>query len=67
MEGKVRVTILSERGHEPMEVTPEEAERLITVNRGRYFVVDEETNELLREFKLEPGQRIALIPIATGG
>ena len=67
MEGKVKITILSELGHEPMEVTPEEAERLITINRGRYFVVNEETNELLQEFKLEPGQRIALIPIATGG
>lgn len=55
MEGKVKITILSELGHEPMEVTPEEAERLITMNRGRYFVVNEETNELLQEFKLEPG------------
>ena len=67
MVKKVQITILSEIGHEPMEVTPEEAERLITVSRGRYFVVDEETKELLQEFKLEPGQRIALIPIATGG
>lgn len=67
MEGKVQVTILSEIGHEPMEVTPEEAERLITVSQGRYFVVDEETQELLQELKLESGQRIALIPIATGG
>ena len=64
---KVKVKVLSEIGHEPMEVTPEEAERLIMVSQGRYFVVDEETQELLREFKIEPGQRIALIPIATGG
>jgi len=70
MEGKgekVKVTIISEIGHEPMEVKPEEAERLITISRGRYFVVDEETQELLQELKLEPGQRIALIPIAKGG
>lgn len=67
MEGKLQVTILNEIGHESMEVTTEEAERLITVNMGRYFVVNEETQELLQELKLEPGQRIALIPIATGG
>ena len=64
---KVQVRILSELGHEPMEVTPEEAERLITVSQGRYFIINEETQALLQELKLEPGQRIALIPIATGG
>ena len=67
MEGKLQVRILSELGHEPMELTPEEAERLITISQGRYFVVDEETNTLLQELKLEPGQRIALIPIAPDG
>lgn len=67
MEGKLQVRILSELGHEPFELTPEEAERLITVSRGRYFIVDEETNQLLQELKLEPGQRIALIPVAQGG
>jgi hypothetical protein len=35
--------------------------------QGRYFVVDEETRNLLKEVSLEPGQRIALIPIARGG
>lgn len=67
MDEKVKVTILSEIGHEPMKVTPEEAERLIMMHRGRYFIVNEETKELLQEFKIEPGQRIAMIPIATGG
>ena len=67
MEGKLQVRILSELGHETVELTPEEAERLITVSRGRYFVVDEESHALLQELKLEPGQRIALIPIAPEG
>lgn len=64
---KVWVRILNELGHELLELAPEEAERLITVSRGRYFVVDEESHALLNELSLEPGQRIALIPIATGG
>ncbi|GAI85756.1 unnamed protein product [marine sediment metagenome] len=44
MEGKVKVTILSELGHEPMEVTPEEAERLITMNRGTPHVLTSATH-----------------------
>ena len=67
MEGKLQVRILSELGHEPLELTPEEAERLIMISKGRYFVVDEETDQLLQELALEPGQRIALIPIAPQG
>ena len=58
---------LNELGHEVLELTPEEAERLIVSEQVRYFVVDEATRTLLKEVSLEPGQRIALIPIARGG
>lgn len=64
---KVHVRKLGELGHEPLELTPEEAERLMVSVQGRYFVVDEETRALLKEVTPEPGQRIALIPIARGG
>ena len=67
MEGKLHLRVLGELGHEPLELTPEEAERLIMISKGRYFVVDEETDQLLQELALEPGQRIALIPIAPQG
>lgn len=63
----VSVRRLNELGHETLELTPEEAERLIFASQGRYFVVDEGTRALLKEVSLEPGQRIALIPIAMGG
>ena len=63
----MQVRILSELGHETLELAPEEANRLITVSQGRYFVMDEETHGLLSELELEPGQRIALIPKAIGG
>jgi hypothetical protein len=64
---KVYVSILNTLGDEPLELTPEEAERLIFASQGRYFVVDEGTRALLKEVSLKPGQRIALIPIAMGG
>jgi D-lyxose ketol-isomerase len=67
LEGRVRIRILNELGHESVELAPEEANRLITVSQGRYFVMDEDTHCMLRELKLEPGQRIALIPKANGG
>ena len=63
----VSVRRLNELGHETLELTPEEAEKLIVSEQGRYFVVDEATRTLLKEVSLEPGQRIALIPIARGG
>ena len=58
---------LNELGHETLELTPEDAEKLIVSEQGHYFVVDEATRTLLKEVSLEPGQRIALIPIARGG
>ena len=64
---KVKVRMLNERGHETLELTPEEAERLVVSEQGRYFVIDEETRAILKDVSLEPGQRIALIPIARGG
>jgi len=63
----VSVRRLNELGHETLELTPEDAEKLIVSEQGRYFVVDEATQALLKEVSLEPGQRIALIPIARGG
>lgn len=63
----VSVRRLNELGHETLELTPEEAERLMFASQGRYFVVDEATKNLVKEVSLEPGQRIALIPIARGG
>ena len=64
---KVHVSILNLLGHEALELSTEEAERLIHLEHGRYFVVDEATKTLIKEVNLEPGQRIALIPIARGG
>jgi uncharacterized protein YlzI (FlbEa/FlbD family) len=64
---KVHMRILNELGHESLEMTPEEAVQMIFSQRGRYFIVDEETRTVMNEITPQPGQRIALIPIARGG
>lgn len=64
---KVHVRVLNELGHETLELSPEEFKEMIQLERGRYFVVDEETMTIVKKLSIEPGQRIALIPIARGG
>lgn len=64
---KVHVRVLNELGHEPLELSPEEVRNMIQLERGCYFVVNEETMSMVKELSFEPGQRIALIPIARGG
>ena len=68
----VNVSILNEFGHERFEDLPvEEAEKLIeeTIDAEgtRYFVIDKDTKQILREIKLQPEQDIALIPIIGAG
>ena len=68
----VNVSILNEFGHEYFEdLTVEEAKRLIdeTIDAEgtRYFIVDKDTKQILREIKLQEDQDIALIPIVVGG
>jgi len=64
---KVHVRVLNELGHETLELSPEEFKEMIQLEKGRYFVVDEETMTIVKKLSIEPGQRIALIPIARGG
>ena len=61
---KVHVSVrrLNELGHETLELTPKEAEKLIVSEQGRYFVVDEATHTLLKEVSLEPGAISAVPP-----
>lgn len=64
---KIKVRVLNELGHEPLELSPEDFKDMIQLEQGRYFVIDEETKSILKDLNVEPGQRIALIPIAKGG
>lgn len=68
----VNVSILNEFGHESFEdLTVEEAETLVNetidAEGARYFVIDKDTKQILREIKLQEDQDIALIPIIGGG
>lgn len=63
----VLVKKLGPSGHETIQISVEEAESLIEAEKGRYFVRDKKTGQILHEIHLEEDQEIALIPIATGG
>jgi len=68
----VTVNILGKKGHEQfVDLTPEEAEELIeeTIDAEgqRYFVVDKDTQKIVKELKLQEDQELVLIPIAQGG
>ena len=64
----VKVIVLNLNGHTTHEdLTVEEAEKLVIEKGTRYFVVDWETKNILRELELEENQAIALIPKVQGG
>ena len=58
----VKVKQLGPMGHAAVELSVEDAEKLIYGKGDRYFVVDEKTKKVIQEVKLEDGQEIALIP-----
>jgi len=63
----VKISYLNKKGHETIELSPEEAERLVEAEQGRYFVVDAQTKRILREIKIEDGQELLFIPFVRGG
>jgi len=63
----VKISFLNRSGHEVVEVTPEEAERLREAYEGRYVIVDARTKQPLREVKVEDGQELYFIPPVAGG
>jgi len=63
----VKISYLNKRGHETVEMTVEEAENLIEAEQGRYYVVNMETKQVLREIKVEDGQKLMLVPFVQGG
>ena len=63
----VKMLIMDEKGHRRIELSAEDAERLIHEKGERYFVADTKTQKILKEIKLKEDQEIALIPKVTGG
>ncbi|NIM45427.1 MAG: hypothetical protein GTN80_06740 [Nitrososphaeria archaeon] len=64
----VKVKILSfPGGYEELDLSPEEAEKLVYKKKEQYIVVDWATKEVLQDIKLKKGQVIALIPKIQGG
>ena len=68
----ITIRVLGVLGDETLtDLSVEEAEKIIEeveIKEGkRYFVLDMQTNKVLKEIKLEPNQRLALIPVVAGG
>jgi len=66
------VSVLGRKGHEEFrDLTPEEAETLIhkieSAGGQRYFIVDKETQTVLKELRLQDDQELVMIPVAVGG
>jgi hypothetical protein len=63
----VRIRKLGSSGHDTFNLTLDEAQAMVDVDVGRYFVIDEETTKLVSEVKLKDGQKIMMVPIVQGG
>jgi hypothetical protein len=63
----VRIRRLGSSGHDTFYLTLDEAQAMIDVDVGRYFVIDEETTKLVSEVKLKDGQKIMMVPMVQGG
>jgi hypothetical protein len=63
----VRIRKLGLSGHDTFNLTLDEAQAMVDVDAGRYFVIDEETTKLVSEVKLKDGQKIMMVPIVQGG
>jgi hypothetical protein len=63
----VSVRYLNRKGDEHLNLSVEETEKLIEAESGKYYVVDEETQKILQEVKVEDGQKLVLMPIVAGG
>jgi len=68
----VNVEVLGKKGHESFtQLSPQEAEQLVQrflQEGGRYWILDKETKEKLKEpLKLDPEAQIILVPVIGGG
>jgi len=63
----VRIRKLGLSGHDTFNLSLDEAQAMVDVDAGRYFVIDEETTKLVSEVKLKDGQKIMMVPIVQGG
>lgn len=63
----IQIRKLTSKGDETVELPMEEAENMLDVEVGRYFIVDDATGRVMNEIHLEEGQKLTLIPKVSGG
>ncbi|MDH5440633.1 MAG: hypothetical protein OEZ48_00265 [Candidatus Bathyarchaeota archaeon] len=63
----IELKIANRKGHETQILSEEDAERLIEVERGRYYILDPETHSILRKIDVGEHEALMLLPIPGGG
>jgi hypothetical protein len=63
----VKLSILNQKGHEVQELSLEDAQNLVDAEKGKYYVIDSETRNMIQVVDIEDGQELLLIPIVSGG
>ena len=63
----VSIRYLNRKGDEHLNLSVAEAESLLDAEEGKYYVVDEVTQKIISEVKVEDGQKLVLMPIVRGG
>ena len=63
----VTLILLTRSGHEEVQTTAEEAQALIDAEPGKYYVVNADTKDIIRQVVVEEGQTLQLIPVVQGG
>ena len=73
----IKLQVLCSRGDEEFtRETPEEMEELLekidmgevdTVEKGKYYILDKSTNQIVSRHDIQDGQMLVLVPVIAGG
>jgi len=63
----VRLKKLGPQGHREFNLTLKEAREAVDADPGKYLIVDEETERIIKSIHLRDGQKIVMVPVIEGG
>jgi hypothetical protein len=63
----VRIKKLDHTGHSTMNLTLNEAQAAVEADEGKYFIIDEDTTEILQNVPVKDGQKLMFVPVVQGG
>ncbi len=63
----VKIRKQSRNGDDELNLSEEEAKRLVETEQGRYFIIDAETKKIVSPIQVQDGQELMFLPIVAGG